>query len=256
MRIGVIGVGIIGEAFIRGVLAAQPTARVFLSPRNAERAAALAAEFANVEVLASNQAVLDASEWVVLSVLAPSAPEILGALRFREDHRVITLIGGYHLDEVRALIGPTATLARMVPLPYIVHQVGPLATYPLTAEVEAEFAGLGELFPAPDEPCLDVIVAITAMMSALFATLGGLVSWADAHGLSPELAQRFTLEFVGALLYKAGTLRPDELVEHWREMTPGGLNHESMTALQQAGAFAAWSAAMDRVWARINSAGK
>jgi len=77
-----------------------------------------------------------------------------------------------------------------------------------------------------------------------------VVGWASRHGLDPAAAERFTLDFFAALLYKAGTLPPAELLDHWREMTPGGFNHTAMTRLFADDAIAAWSRAMDAVQAR------
>jgi len=246
-RIGVIGVGIIGEPVVRGLVAAHGAkADIHLSPRSAARSAALAAEFGNVVVEASDQEVLDKSDWVIAALLPSTAEQILRELAFRPNHRLVSLIGTADIAALREWTG-VATVTRMVPLPYVAQRMGPIATYPVTPEAEAVFGGLGMLVPADDERGLDTMSTITSMQSAFFATVGEVVGWGSRHGLSPETAQQFTLAFFAALLAKAGTLGPSELAEHWREMTPGGLNYTSMAHLNGAGAIAAWSDAMDAV---------
>jgi pyrroline-5-carboxylate reductase len=253
LRIGVVGVGTIGEALVRGLVAAHgDQARVLLSPRGQDRAQRLAAEFDEVTVMESNQAVLDGADWVVLALIPSLAQGIIQALAFRPDHQVVTLVADFDLARMRALTGPTAMLCRMVPLPFVEYRVGPLTVYPVTPELETVFGPLGDLMPASDERALDTMMAITSMMSAFYAVVGELVAWGRDHGLAPELSARYTTAFFEALLFKSQRLDAGELVEHWREMTPGGLNELTVGRLEQAGAITAWSEALDEVMARIS----
>ncbi|MDR3069936.1 MAG: NAD(P)-binding domain-containing protein [Propionibacteriaceae bacterium] len=253
-RIGFVGVGTIANAVARGLLARYgDDISVALSPRNAEKAAALAAQFPNVEVKASNQEVLDSSDWVVLAVIPRVAKDVLTALSFRADHQVVDLVANFSLEQVREWVGSTASLTRMVPLPFIAQRVGPLALYPDSAQVAEFFEGLGDLVPARNERELDVLQVVTALMSPYYATLGAVVSWGAANGLPAELSARYTISFFEALLQQAKTLSPGQLGEIWKEMTPGGLNELAVTHIQEAGSLAAWEAALDKVLARVLS---
>ena len=250
IRIGVIGVGIIGEPFVRGLVRAQgDDVAIRLSPRNAERSRRLAAEFGNVRVCQTDQEVLDQSDWVVLALLGEVAQGIVRGLAFRPDQRVISLISAATVADIQRWT-KVAVVAKMIPLPFVAYCVGPLAVYPLTPEIVQVFGGLGALAAAQDEAGLDTMSVITSTQSAFFATLAEVVKWSSRHGLAPEVAQQFSLDFFAALLFKAGTLPPAELLDHWREMTPGGLNHAAMTQLFADDAIAAWSRAMDAVQAR------
>ncbi|MDR0848716.1 MAG: NAD(P)-binding domain-containing protein [Propionibacteriaceae bacterium] len=246
VHIGIIGVGIIGEPFVRGLAGGPEDIDVHLSPRNAERSARLAAEFANVTVEESNQDVVDKSDWVVLALLPEAAEAIVRDLTFRPDQRIITFISTATLAQVRDWTG-VESVTKMVPLPYVAYRVGPIATYPLTPEVEEVFGRLGTLAATEDEDGLNAMSTITSMQSAFFATIGEVAVWGGRNGLSPESSQRFTLDFLEALIHKARTLTPDELADHWREMTPGGLNHTAITLLQNRGSLHAWQDAMDAV---------
>ena len=249
-RIGVIGVGIIGEPVVRGLVAAHgPAVEIALSPRTAARAAALAAEFPNVRIAGTNQAVVDDSDWVVLAVLPEAAEAIIRPLAFRPDHHVVSLISTAKVATLQEWTS-TPDVTRLVPLPYVAQRMGPIAAYPLTAAVEEVFGGLGTLVPTPDERGLETMSTITSMQSAFFAAVAEVAGWAGRHGVTPEAAQRFTLDFFAALLTKAGTLTPSDLAEHWREMTPGGFNYTAITYLQEHGAITAWSDAMDAVLTR------
>ena len=89
MRLGVIGTGTIATAAMRGI--AGDRHQIAVSRRSAANAQALARDFANVAV-ADNQTVLDESDVIFVALLAGDAPQILRALRFRPDQRVITLM--------------------------------------------------------------------------------------------------------------------------------------------------------------------
>ena len=78
--IGIIGVGEIASAIVEGACAGDDHPNFFLSPRNAERSAALAAKFNRVEVCESNQVVVDRSELVILAVLPQQTEAVLAEL--------------------------------------------------------------------------------------------------------------------------------------------------------------------------------
>ena len=103
MKVGIIGIGNIAAALVEGLSTApRPEGagtvtgagepELFLSPRNEARSTALAAQYPRVTRLESNQAVVDRSEIVIISVRPPVAAEVLSALRFRPDHIVVSLV--------------------------------------------------------------------------------------------------------------------------------------------------------------------
>jgi hypothetical protein len=95
------GVGAIAEAIVTGLCSGDDAPDLILSPRSAETASRLAERYATVEVAADNQAVLDATPVVLLSVRPQVARDVLGALRFRADQVVVSLIAGISIDELR-----------------------------------------------------------------------------------------------------------------------------------------------------------
>ena len=102
LRLGCVGVGTINSALVRGLCTSNGRPLQFLvGPRNAAKAAALAAEFpALVRQAECNQAVLDGSDVVLLATPggADSLREVCAELRFRSDHRVISLVAGASHD--------------------------------------------------------------------------------------------------------------------------------------------------------------
>lgn len=86
MRVGFLGTGEITAAMVRGLQGQGH--RILVSPRNAERAAALAAEFREVSV-APNDQVVAGSDVVFLCLLARVAGEVLPGLPFRAGQTII-----------------------------------------------------------------------------------------------------------------------------------------------------------------------
>src|ERR1700730_1644246 len=106
MKLGFVGCGTITSAMVTGLCSARDAGAIIVSPRNAKVAADLAFRFANVQVAATNQAVLDACDLAVLAVRPQIAPGVLSELRFRPDHTVLSLIASLPLGYVRSLTTP------------------------------------------------------------------------------------------------------------------------------------------------------
>jgi pyrroline-5-carboxylate reductase len=95
MKIGFLGVGTVSTAVIEAMASrggAQET--IYLSPRGEKRSTELAAKYDHCIRLDSNQAVIDASDMVVISMLPNQVDEALADLIFREDQIIASFIAG------------------------------------------------------------------------------------------------------------------------------------------------------------------
>ena len=144
---GFVGCGTISSAVVRGLCTLDtPPRAVVVSPRNAEKAAALAAAFPNiVRVAASNQDVLDAATVIFLGLGTPSNPaateEAITALQFTSEHTIISLIStakAESLEKWCSTAARPAAIVRAIPLPPVAHHAGACIIapkHPLTTEV-------------------------------------------------------------------------------------------------------------------------
>ena len=90
MTYGIIGVGAIGAAIVTGLCeGVRDAPAVVLSPRNATRAADLAARFRNVRVAKTNQEAIDAASVVLLCIRPQEARSVLGDLKFSSAHLLV-----------------------------------------------------------------------------------------------------------------------------------------------------------------------
>lgn len=251
-RIGFIGTGVITSALVTGFCAGGDLDhKIYLSPRNREKAAELAGKFENVKVAASNQEVLDNADWVVLAVVPKFGEEILRPLSFRGDHRVINLMSDRKLPEVAGWIGKTRTLVHMVPLPFAAKRIGPIAIYPNDREVADLFAPLGEIVAVDDVGQIQALAAITALMSSYYSLLWEVVQWGERQGLSRKESTDYTTAFFQALSFQARHGEEADLERLAGEMTPGGLNEMALRAIEEQDGLAPWVRALDPVLARL-----
>jgi pyrroline-5-carboxylate reductase len=252
MRLGFVGTGTITAAVVSGLRANQPSGpQICLSPRNAAVAARLASMFSGVTVADSNQGVLDCSDFVILAVRPQIARDVLAALRFNSEHRVISLIATFSREQVQSLVRPAISVTCAVPLPPVAAGLGPTAMFPPDSVVAALFDRVGLAVEVASEKELHALLAGSAAMAAFFATLDNLQSWLQEQGVAAATARNYVaMMFHGLGRVAQTSKRPFvELTSEFK--TKGGLNEQFADELAGAGVFASYSAALDSILARI-----
>ena len=93
MKIGFLGVGTVSAAVIEAMASRGGQQEIiYLSPRGEKRSTELAAKFDHCVRLESNQAVVDASDMVVISMLPNQVEDALADLTFRADQIIASFI--------------------------------------------------------------------------------------------------------------------------------------------------------------------
>lgn len=252
MKIGIIGTGNISSAVVRGLCRAETAPdKVMLSPRNAQKAAALAVEFRMAEVAPDNQSVVDASELVMLAVLPPDAPSVTRALQFRPGHKIISLVAAFRYQTILDCVHPATDVVRAVPLPPVAQHVGPTAIFPDDAATTALFNRIGTAVPVDDEHLYDAMCSITALAAAQYALLGHVSNWLVGQGLAKTSANRYVgavAEAIAAEAAEGARHGFDALIED--VSTPGGMNEQVLRMFREAGWFAPVDPALDAILAR------
>ncbi|MFE2108118.1 NAD(P)-binding domain-containing protein [Kitasatospora sp. NPDC059463] len=231
-RIGIIGVGEIGRAIVEGLRgggASAPPEEVFLSPRGARTAAELAGRFEGVRVCADNQEVVDRSELVILALRRQDHRAALAGLKVDGTRTVVNLTAGVSTEELRRTLATGAPIVHAIPLPAVRERRSVTVTRPSHPVVDALFDRLGGALPVADEDTFAVLSALTGTLTAHYAYLTALTSWATDHGIAPEVADRYVrglFEGVGRSL--ADGTRPLHRLAADHE-TPGGSNERIRT---------------------------
>ncbi len=256
MRIGFIGTGHITSALVEGLSAGDaPCGPILLSPRNRARSAALAARFANVSVAADNQVVLDGAEAVLLAVRPDITPEVVGALRFRADHLVISLIALRPHREMAGLVHPAAALHRAVPLPSAARRLGPVVYFPQDARVEALFAPVGTPVAARDETEFHRLWSLTGLLSPYYAVMEEISTWTEAGGVPAAAAKRYITALFHAMAEMARAPEATYGALSEAAATPGGINEQGLGVIAGRDAIRPWSEATEAVFQRMQRGG-
>ena len=254
-KVGIIGIGVIGSALVKGFATAQPSCSLLLSSRSKENMIRLAAEFPEqVRLATDNQQVLDESEWVILAIPPSQGETILKSLRFRPENKVINLMADKSLEKIADWIGHTSLLAHIVPLPFIAQHLGPILIYPHSEELYDLMSPLGSIVVAKSTHEVIILQAITALMAPFDTLLDEIVCWAGDNGIEEMSAKSYTASFFGAICQQVAQAPAGRLSELANEMTPGGFNAMAKEFINKNQGFDLWIDALKKVVKRTEEA--
>lgn len=252
IKLGVIGVGTIARAVVKGLKAKYgDELDVYLSPRNAGKARALAEEYRGVKVMESNQEVVDAADWLLFSVLPGAAEETAKALAVEPRHRIVSLVSSSKISDLAAWFGAGPSICRVIPQTFIEHRTGPVLVHPADPGVVDLFTGLGEVITPDTEEAFNLAQTLSCVMGPFFYWLDQVVAWMQSCGLPPEQSAAYLEALFPAMTDYASRTDPRGLDELWKEVTPGGLNEMAIGMIRRDGGFDAWIRALDAVRKRI-----
>jgi pyrroline-5-carboxylate reductase len=235
---GIVGVGEIGTAIVTGLCEDVADApQILLSPRNAERAAALASRYPSVSVAPDNQSVASRCAVVVLSVRPKDSRAVLGGLTFRPGQAIISVMAGVPDDELASLVAPARDIARAIPLPPVGRRAGITPVHPGTAAARALFDRLGGASDVEDAHAFEAMSAATGTIAAHLRYVAAISGWLGDQGVAPDEAERYVRSIFASVAEDLGRDHGglDELAR--AHATPGGINERFSAMLEQAGVF-------------------
>ncbi len=187
-RVGFIGTGEIAAAMVQGLVGLGHD--IVVSNRNADMAARLAATVPGLRV-ATNHEVVEASDVVILCLLARVADDALTRLPFRAGQSVISVMVDVSLAKLRRLCAPATDIAITIPLPPIATGGCPLPVYPASKALEHLFGARNVVFPVRDEIALNAHFGATALCSPLLAQMLTTSGWLAEFTGDKALAEAY-----------------------------------------------------------------
>jgi pyrroline-5-carboxylate reductase len=257
MKIGIIGTGFIAEAMVDGFLSKGSNGLSFaLSPRGAEVAARIASRHPDCVLIASSsQAVLDASDLVILSVRPQGAAEIVKALKFQPRHRVVSVVAGYSQAAIAAMVAPADRVILAIPLPAMARGSGPTVIMPPDHEVSELFARAGIAIEIDDEHAYAAMGTATAIMAPYFALARTVTDWLSRQGVGEDSARLYVGQLLSGLAETSNkNPKRDFGALESAHATPGSFNDYLRTHLQDKGAYAALDSGLDILLKRMKGA--
>lgn len=253
MKIGILGIGHLAAYLVQGAQGARHA--FILSPRNADKAAALAARY-GCTVAASNQAVVDACDHVLVCLPAAKGLEILRGLTFKPGQQLCSAMAGAGLDDLRAAVAPAHATVSMMPGYANAFSAGPTFLHPPHAGWAGFFAACGPVHEIPSGRDFETAAVFGAMSGASVHFMRYLAAWYQAQGLDPMTARRLVAETLRG--NAEVLLQSDASLEALCDgvTTPGGITEDLSGHLARSGAFAAWSEGMTAILHRMSPARK
>lgn len=249
MKVGILGVGNLAAYLVQG---AQKGGHDFLlSPRGAEKAADLAARY-GCDIAQSNQALVDASPFILVALPAADGIDILRALTFHKGQHVCSaMAAGATLDVVQAAVAPAKVTLAMMPGFANAYSAGPTLIFPPSPIWADFFAACGPVHELEDADSFETAAVFGAMSGASIFLMRHLIAWYEAAGISPALARSLVAETVRG--NAEVLLQSDETLDAICSgvTTPGGITEQLLTDLRHDGALESWHNAMTRVLIRM-----
>ena len=200
-------------------------------------------------VAPDNQAVLDDASVILVCVRPGDAEGVLTPLRFRGDHRLVSVMAGVPSARLAAWAGSGVAVSRAIPLPPVSARRGLTPVFPVGSAAAEVFRPLGGVVELADEAAFEAFSAASATVAAHFTYLDAVAAWMADHGVARADADPFVAAVFAGLDY---TLHGARLADLGREhTTPGGINALVDRRLRDAGLQDEVAAALDAVLARL-----
>lgn len=248
MRIGFMGTGEIAGAMVRALTGRGH--EILVSPRNATRAAELAA-LADVSI-APNEVIAQRCDVVVICLMADLARALLPQLAFRAQTRVISVMADFDHAALLDAVAPARDVSITIPLAAIAVGGCPLPVYPDAGAVRDVFGADNMVFELASEAALNAHFAATSLASAAFLLAGAGADWLGEATGDRGAAEVYVLGLLSgflAALPQDGAGRIDEALASLN--TEGGLNQSVRRDLTAAGWPKDLRAALDKLRPRL-----
>ncbi|MCX2698587.1 pyrroline-5-carboxylate reductase [Ochrobactrum chromiisoli] len=251
-RLGFVGTGAITEAIIRGLLKSDlKIDSIVVSPRNEEIAKNLAAISQTVRIAISNQDVVDTADLIVLAVRPQIAREVISAISFPTNAKIISLIATMTSEVIQSLVGNAAEVVRAIPLPAVAEGTGVTAVFPESRYASALFSPLGNVVNADSLAEFNIYAAVSGLMGTYFGMLDEIQTWMVECGASETSSRQYLATLLSGLSRKVCADEYSLFALRCSHTTPNGLNELAWSEFKHLGGDSAIRGALDTVLERI-----
>ena len=253
--LGFIGTGTINSALVRAFCRASGPARpIVVSPRSAERAAALQKEFPErVRIAASMQEVADAADCIFVAVLPQAVEEVYRSLRFDDGRHIVDLTPSVTEAQIRGWTGFAGEISHIIPLSFVADLRGPVVLYPPDSSIRGLMEEISDPVLLEDRMQVAAGQILTSFQAPYFTLLEAMVDWAVAQGFDPETATAYVTGIFKAQSDQVNGVSRQRLHELAGEFTPGGYNWRAKNHIGGHGGFDLWPEAAQQLMELLTS---
>ncbi len=243
MKIGILGCGQMGEAILKGLLAAKAVVPedMALTTKYDEHESELKSRYPDMRVTQDNLVAAEQSELVILATNPQAAKAVLTSCRDALRGKiVVSICAGIYLENLMGWVPDSKVLRVMPNTPCLIGE-GAIAISSKqvsekdVAQVKCLFSHLG-MCTVLDEKYLDVFTALASSGPAFaFVILEAFADGAVMMGLPREIAAKITAQMLqgsARLLLETGE-HPAALKD--QVTTPGGITTAGLLVMEDGG---------------------
>jgi len=251
-RIGFLGVGHLARCLIAGFLKSGLSAdRLMLSPRG--QAEAIAADH-GIEMAASNAALVEACDIVILAVRPADAPVAVAGLPWRAEQALVSACAGVPVATLADDHAAAPRIVRIMPVTAAAVCASPTVCYPAPADIVDLIARLGPVVPLSAEEDFETATVSAAIYGWVQMLIKVSADWATAQGMSSDSARLLSAGMFSAAgqIVAASEDPMEDLLAHLA--TPSGITELGLKHLEAEKVDQAWAGACDAVLNRLAKA--
>ena len=254
MKLGFIGTGKIASSVITGICASKILfTKILVSPRNKSIARRLSKKFKKVVIAKNNQEIVNACNWVFLSIAPNVGEKIIKELRFKSKQTVISFISTITLARLKKAIKVKAKIVRAIPLPPISIKKGPVPICPPNKKVKEFFNKIGTTIEIKNEKSSINFWSTSGMMAPFYELLSVMTNWLVKRGIKRNNAQKYITSLFLALSEDAVVSSKKDLKYLVKEsQTPKGLNEQGVKELSKAGFYKLLEKTLNNIHKRLS----
>ena len=253
MILGFIGTGKISSSIIYGIFNSKlKVKRIYISSRNRNIAKKLIKKFRQVKILEDNQEIINKSSTIFLGITPNVGSKILPKLIFPKNKRIISLISTINLVELKK-ITKNKNITRVIPLPPIEINKGPIVIFPPNKNVKSFFKYLGTVIEVRNEKLSYKFWSTASIMATFYEMLNTSSNWLIKKGINKNIANNYVAELFLSLSQDAANKKSQgfrKLVSD--SQTPNGLNMQVLKELQKGKFYTKFIKALENINKRIN----
>ena len=244
-KIGFIGTGELALYTIRGFRQGGFEDRINLSPRN-QKISSLLAQNYHCDVMESNQAVADASDYVFIATRPPHCLSTLADLTLSDRQTLVSVVAGISIKELKTVLNVDIPVIRVMPVSSAEAGASPTLIHPADAFASVLFDYCGTAITTPREETFEQGSVLACVYSWFFELYNELIDATQSADLPPELAAKLVMGMASGAAQLALS-KPDQTPGEIAEgiATEGTFSKMGLDLLKERDNFSAWKDAAE-----------
>jgi len=250
-KIGLIGVGHIGQYLVTGLAKANKDL-VFLLADPSEKPAKAFASSMGCYFTPHNQEAVDRSEIIILATRPEHVLPALAGITFKSDQIVVSIAAGVSLDTLVPLVAPARAI-RALPISCVFVNKSPVLMFPENQTVRDLFSLVGQVHLMPNEETFSPGTALVGAFYAwLFLLMDETVSWTAGQDIDAGLARKLVIQTIEGACAVARDQDEMGLGDIWKTLaTPGGISQQGAKIIADRGGIKSWTEALAAINHRL-----